>query len=123
VQSKSEEAAYQTASAFLDTEQMVRSVQSLRLEVESLERVAEATKLRVEEGRELALENKRVAVDLARARQRFDSLTGDVDYAKLRSRRLRISGGRPRPANGRRSQTAGDSESQQAARIWRSRQP
>ena len=82
VQSKSEEAAYQTASAFLDTEQMVRSVQSLRLEVESLERVAEATKLRVEEGRELALENKRVAVDLARARQRFESLTGDVDYAQ-----------------------------------------
>jgi outer membrane protein len=82
VQAKSEEAAYQTASAFLDTEQMLHSVQSLRLEVESLERVSEATKLRVEEGRELALENKRIAVDLARARQRVDNLTGDLDYAE-----------------------------------------
>ena len=82
VQSKSEEAAYQTASTFLDTEQLVRNVQSLRLEVESLERVSEAIKLRVEEGRELAIENKRIAVDLARARQRFDNLTADVDYAE-----------------------------------------
>ena len=82
VQSKSEEAAYQTASAFLDAQQMLRSVQSLRLELESLERVSEAIKLRVQEGRELPLENKRVAVDLARARQRFESLTGDVDFAQ-----------------------------------------
>jgi outer membrane protein len=82
VQSKSEEAAYQTASAFLDTQQMLRSVQSLRLEAESLERVSEAIKLRVEEGRELALENKRVAVDLARAHQRYESLTGDLDYSQ-----------------------------------------
>src|ERR1700676_3501251 len=73
VQSKSEEAAYQTASTFLDTVQLARSLQSLRLEVESLERVSEAIKLRVEEGRELALENKRIAVDLARARQRFEN--------------------------------------------------
>ncbi len=82
VQSKSEEAAYQTASAFLDTQQMLHSVQSLRLEVESLERVSGATKLRVEEGRELPLENKRIAVDLARARQRSESLTGDLDYSQ-----------------------------------------
>ena len=74
--------AYQTASTFLDTEQLVRSVQSLQLEVESLERVSEAIKLRVEEGRELALENKRVAVDVARARQRFENLAADVDYAE-----------------------------------------
>jgi outer membrane protein len=82
VQSKTDEVAYQTAAMFLDTQQMARSGQSLRLEVESLERVGEAVKLRVEEGRELALENKRVAVDLARARQRADSLTGDLDYAQ-----------------------------------------
>lgn len=82
VESKSEEAAYQTASAFLDAEQMRQSAESLRLEVESLQRVSEAIKLRVEEGRELAIENKRVAVDLARARQRLDGLTGDLDYAE-----------------------------------------
>jgi len=82
VESKSEEAAYQTAAAFLDAQQMLRSVQSLRLEVESLERVSEATKLRVEEGRELPIENKRIAVDLARTRQRFENLNGDLDYSQ-----------------------------------------
>jgi outer membrane protein TolC len=82
VESKSEEAAYQTASVFLDAEQMRHSAESLRLEMESLQRVSEAIKLRVEEGRELAIENKRVAVDLARARQRFDALTGDLDYSE-----------------------------------------
>ncbi len=82
VQSKSDEVAYQAASMFLDMQQMARSAQSLRLEVESLERVSEAVKLRVEEGRELALENKRVAVDLARARQRSEGLTGDLDYTQ-----------------------------------------
>ena len=82
VQSKSEEAAYQSAAAFLDTQQLVRSAQSLRLEVESIDRVSESIKLRVEEGRELALENKRIAADLARARQRFENLTSDVDYAQ-----------------------------------------
>jgi len=82
VQSKSEEAAYQTASNFLDTEQLARSLQSLRQEVESLEHVSEAIKLRVEEGRELPIENKRIAVDLARTRQRLESLTADVDYAE-----------------------------------------
>jgi outer membrane protein len=82
VQSKNDEVAFQTASLFLDVLQMARSAQSLRLEVESLERVSEATKLRVEEGRELSLENKRVAVDLARARQRSEGLAGDLDYGQ-----------------------------------------
>jgi outer membrane protein TolC len=81
-QSKTDEVAYQTASLFLDTEQMARSAQSLKLEVESLERVSEAMKLRVEEGRELAIENKRIAVDLARARQRSDGQTSDLEYAQ-----------------------------------------
>jgi len=37
-QSKSDEAAYQAASQFLDIQQMVRSLQSVQLELESLER-------------------------------------------------------------------------------------
>lgn len=81
-QSKSDEIAYQTASLFLDAQQMARSVESLKLEAESLERVSEAMKLRVQEGRDLPLENARIAVDLARARQRHDALSGDVDYAQ-----------------------------------------
>jgi len=81
-QSKSDEVAYQTASLFLDAQHMARSQQSLKLEVESLERVGEATKLRVDEGREIPLENKRIAVDLARAQQRSEAVTDDLDYAE-----------------------------------------
>jgi outer membrane protein TolC len=81
-QSKSDQIAYQTATLFLQAEQMARSVQSLQLEVESLKRVGAATGLQVEEGRRLPIENKRVAVDLARASQRSESLSGDLDYAE-----------------------------------------
>ncbi len=81
-QSKSDQVAYQTAVLFLQAEQMARSEQSLQLEVESLKRVSSAVGLQVDEGRRLPIENKRVAVDLARASQRFDALNGDLDYAE-----------------------------------------
>jgi len=81
-QSKSDQVAYQTATLFLDAEQLARSAQSIQLEVESLQRVGAAVRLQVEEGRKLPIENKRVAVDLARASQRFEALRSDVDYAE-----------------------------------------
>jgi outer membrane protein len=81
-QSKSDQVAYQTATLYLEAEQMARSAQSLQLEVESLQRVGAAVSLQVEEGRKLPIENKRVAVDLARASQRFEALSGDLDYAE-----------------------------------------
>jgi len=81
-QSKSDQIAYQTATLFLEAQQMARSAQSLELEVESLKRVSAAVGLQVEEGRKLPLENKRIAVDLARASQRFEGLSGDLDYTE-----------------------------------------
>jgi outer membrane protein len=81
-QSKGDEIAYQTASLFLDAQQMLRNVQSLGPETESLERVSQAVKLRVDEGRALPIENKRLAVDLARARQRYEAATDDLEYAR-----------------------------------------
>ena len=81
-QSKSDEVVYQTAALFLDAQQMARSAASLKLEAEGLERVNETVQLRVQEGREIPLEAKRVAVDLARARQRNEALAGDLDYAQ-----------------------------------------
>jgi outer membrane protein len=81
-QSKSDDVAYQTAVQFLGVQQMVRSAQSLELELESLERVNASVNLRVQEGRELPLEAKRVAVDLARGRQRSEALRDDLDYAE-----------------------------------------
>jgi outer membrane protein len=81
-QSKSDQVAYQTATRFLDAQQMDRSKQSLQLEVESLQRVGRAIGVQVEEGRQLPIENKRIAVDLARAGQRLLALNGDLDYSE-----------------------------------------
>ncbi len=81
-QSKSDEVGYQTALQFLDIQQLARNAQSLDLELESLERVSAAVNLRVQEGRELPLESKRVAVDVARGRQRAEALRDDLDYGE-----------------------------------------
>ena len=81
-QAKSDDVAYQTAALYLDAQQMSKSMQSLNIEVESLQRVADTVKLRVQEGRELPIANTRAAVDLARARQRSDALKEDLDYAQ-----------------------------------------
>ena len=81
-QAKSDDVAYQTASLFLDADQLSKSLGSLNLEVESLARVSDAVKLRVTEGRDLPIANTRAAVDLARARQRLDSLKDDLEYAE-----------------------------------------
>ena len=81
-QSKGDQVAYQTATLFLQAEQMARSAQSLQLEVESLKRVGTAVGLQVDEGRRLPIENKRAAVDLARASQRSEALGDDLDYAE-----------------------------------------
>jgi outer membrane protein len=81
-QSKSDQVAYQTATLFLDAQQMDRSKQSLQLEVDSLQRVSSAIGVQVEEGRQLPIETKRVAVDVARAGQRFSALSGDLDYTE-----------------------------------------
>jgi outer membrane protein TolC len=81
-QSKSDEIAYQTAALFLDAQQIARSVQALKPETESLERVSESVRLRIDEGRALPIESKRVAADLARAQQRYEAAAGDLDYAQ-----------------------------------------
>jgi outer membrane protein len=81
-QTKSDQIAYQTATLFLDAQQMDRSKQSLQLEVESLQRVSGAVGVQVEEGRQLPIETKRVAVDLARAKQRLLGLNDDLDYTE-----------------------------------------
>lgn len=81
-QSKSDEVVYQVASQYLDVQQMARSAASLQLETQSLEQASATVQLRVQEGRELPLESKRIAVDLARARQRYQALQDDLDYAR-----------------------------------------
>lgn len=80
--SKADQVVYQTATLFLDAQEMARGKQSLQLEVENLQRVSGAVNAQVQEGRQLPIENKRVAVDLARASQRLLGLSDDLDYAE-----------------------------------------
>jgi outer membrane protein TolC len=81
-QGKSEEAAFQTASLFLDVEQLKRGHQPLEREMEALARVVEATEARIQEGREIPLEGKRAQLNLARARQRAEALSTDLDFGE-----------------------------------------
>jgi outer membrane protein TolC len=74
-----DEVAFRAASLFLDAERAGRVSAMLRKEAESLEKVAEAVRSRVEEGRELPLENRRAALNLARARQFL--MTAEADQA------------------------------------------
>jgi len=81
-QSKNEDIAFRTASLFLDVRQAARAAKSVGAEVEGLERVAEATQTRVSEGREIPIESKRAALNLARARQRAQAYAADEEYAE-----------------------------------------
>lgn len=81
-QSKNEDVAFRTASLFLDAQQAARAARSMGIEVENLQRVADATRTRVEEGREIPLEQKRADLNLARARQRADDFAASERYAE-----------------------------------------
>src|SRR5581483_6982763 len=81
-QNKNEDVAYRTASLFLDAQQAARAARSISIEVENLGRVSESTHTRVEEGREIPLEEKRAALNLARARQRAEDFEANLNYAE-----------------------------------------
>lgn len=72
-----DDAAYRTASLYLDAERAGRVVELARREVESLERVARTVDAQVEEGRALPIERRRAALNLAQARSVMESLEGD----------------------------------------------
>jgi outer membrane protein len=81
-QNKNEDVAYRTASLFLDAQQAARAATSLASEIESLQRVAESTRTRVAEGREIPLESKRAELNMARAHQRADDFAAAREYAE-----------------------------------------
>ena len=70
-----DEAVLRTALLFLDLEKLARGAEIARHQVENLERVDGVVHQRVLEGREIELEGRKSALNLARARQRVGSLT------------------------------------------------
>jgi outer membrane protein len=76
---KREEVALRTASLFLDAQRSGRLAELARKQVESLQNIEQTTAARVQEGRELPLQSKRAALNVARARERVQQLAGDQD--------------------------------------------
>ncbi|MBA3974153.1 MAG: hypothetical protein C0504_08060 [Candidatus Solibacter sp.] len=87
-----DEVALQTALLFLDLERTARSRSLAGRQVESLALIEAAVRLRVAEGRDLPIEGKRAAVNLARARHRLSALDGS---ASSLSRSLALALGLP----------------------------
>lgn len=78
---KGDEIAYRVASLYIDADRAGRLAGSAQKQVESLEKVLETARARVEEGRELAVTAQEANVNLLRARQRLIALQSDREYA------------------------------------------
>lgn len=78
-EAKRDEVAFRTASLFLDAQRAARLADLARKQVESLQKIVHAVQARVSEGRELPIESKRAALNLARGRQRVEQLVDDQD--------------------------------------------
>ena len=90
-QSKSDEVAFRVVSLYLDADRARRLSDAAAREVEELGKIARAVAARVEEGRELAIENRRASVNILKAKQRLASLVDDQDIAE---RQLAVALGR-----------------------------
>lgn len=77
-----DEAAYRTAALYLDAQQVAQGADVARKQVVNLEKVRETVQARVAEGRELAVQNKRAELNLAKARQRVEALESDLESAE-----------------------------------------
>jgi outer membrane protein TolC len=69
-EAKRDDAALKAAIAHLETERLRRGTEIAARQAESLEKAAEITRIRVREGEELELENKKMAARLAQAKHR-----------------------------------------------------
>jgi outer membrane protein TolC len=78
---RKQEVGLRAALLFLDAERMRRSAEAARHQVESLERVGETMRARVAEHRELPIESKRAALNLARGRERLQAFESDALFA------------------------------------------
>jgi len=89
--SKSDEVAYRVVSLYLDADRARRLSDAASREVEELVKISKAVGARVEEGKELPIENSRANVNILKAKQRLASLLDDLDMAQ---RQLAVALGR-----------------------------
>jgi outer membrane protein TolC len=81
-EAKRDEIALRTTSMFLDTQRAARLAELARKQVDSLRIIEQAVEVRVAEGRELPIESKRAALNVARGLQRVEQLVDDQDAAE-----------------------------------------
>jgi outer membrane protein TolC len=81
---RQDEVAYRVAALFLDAERAGRSLTTAERQIQSLVRVADLIGIRVSEGRDLPIENRRAALAVLKARQSIDDLTTDMIEAETR---------------------------------------
>ena len=82
VAAKRDEVVYKTALLYLDCEQIARSLDVATQQLASFEKIGETTRARVQESRELPIEQKRAELQIAQARQRVAQLDADRDHAE-----------------------------------------
>lgn len=80
--SKSDDVAYRVVSLYLDADRARRLSDAASREVEELTKIAKSVAARVEEGKELPIENSRANVNILKAKQRLSSLIDDQDLAE-----------------------------------------
>jgi len=79
---KKDEIAFRTASLYLDLERAAQLGDIAKKQVESLAKVEEVAKTRIQEGYELPVEGKRALVELKRSQQRLEGILADQDFAE-----------------------------------------
>ena len=81
-EAKRGEVAFRTASLYLDGDRASRLNVLAAKQVESLRKVMQTVRGRIQEGRELPIEEKRTNLELQKALQRQENLTADQDFAE-----------------------------------------
>lgn len=74
--------AFRTAALYIDADRAARLSATAAKQVEALEKVQASIRARVEEGRELPIEQKRAALESLKVQQRLESLAADRDFAE-----------------------------------------
>ena len=77
-----ERAVFAAVEMYLDAERKARMAEMARRQIESARKLDEIVRARVEEGRELPVEAKRSALEVAKAEQRVTSMEAERDYAE-----------------------------------------
>ncbi len=78
-----EDAALRVASLFLDLERAVRQTEAVERQIDHLQKIEAAVRLRAEEGRDAPIEARRAALETARARLRLQQLASQRRAASM----------------------------------------